>query len=700
MKTLRGSLLAKLCAIFLLIFFILGFAASLLGGLVLYEIGAYSGEYDPSQVLSDVGYRQMQRAASLLMDRLEAQETGGEPDFDTVQANLDADFRYVLYQEDGTVLYDSLQGADYLWSATITLTKWYEDDSPYFYWTRGYSRSAPVFPRPVAVAEAPVTPYPVPDGSSPEVADRVSGGEMPYGAEGPAERFFVQGYLLSELSEGSTAWQLVRLYDWAYGCRYTLIGLAAASLLLAIILFIFLMCAAGHRSGSDEIVPNFSDKIPFDLFTAALGIGIAFAVWLGMEAIAWMEGIDSAVYILRILICLGMFVVAAVLLIWFCMSFATRLKLGTVIKSCLCYKILAWCWRVVRAILRWCWRAVRAVFRVAGKFLRSISLLKKTILILIALLAVEFFWMCSFQWDLGVQIFGWFAERMALMLLVLYAVLCLRRLQRGAREMARGNEAYVVDTQYMHGDFKDCAEDLNSIQEGIGRAVNERMKSERFKTELITNVSHDIKTPLTSIINYVDLLGKEEPENEKMREYIEVLSRQSARLKKLIEDLIEASKASTGNLSVNRERCELGVLLDQTAGEYAEKLAAARLEPVLHKPEQPIAVIADNRHLWRILDNLMNNVCKYSQPGTRVYLTLEQKEGRAELSFRNISGSPLNFTGEELTERFVRGDSSRSSEGSGLGLAIAKSLADLQGIGMDITVDGDLFKVVLTFQTL
>ena len=226
------------------------------------------------------------------------------------------------------------------------------------------------------------------------------------------------------------------------------------------------------------------------------------------------------------------------------------------------------------------------------------------------------------------------------------------------------------------------------------------MKSERFRTELITNVSHDIKTPLTSIVNYVDLLQKEEPENEKQREYLEVLSRQSGKLKKLIEDLIEASKASTGNLAVDLEPCELGVLLDQTSGEYGEKLESAGLELVLQKPEKPVRVMADGRHLWRVFDNLLNNIVKYAQPGTRVYLSLSEENGKARVDFRNISREQLNISAQELTERFVRGDASRNTEGSGLGLAIAMSLMRLQKGNMDITVDGDLFKVSLSFDTI
>ena len=263
--------------------------------------------------------------------------------------------------------------------------------------------------------------------------------------------------------------------------------------------------------------------------------------------------------------------------------------------------------------------------------------------------------------------------------------------------MAKGNEHHRVDTKNMKGEFLKHADDLNSIADGITKAVNERMKSERFKTELITNVSHDIKTPLTSIINYVDLLEKEEPENEKMREYLEVLSRQSGKLKKLIEDLIEASKASTGNLTVNLEHCELSILLEQVVGEYEDKLRDKGLDLILTKPDKPVEIMADGRHMWRIFDNLMNNVCKYAQSGTRVYLGLTEMENKAVVSFKNISRAQLNVSGDELMERFVRGEASRSSEGSGLGLSIAKSLVQLQNGEMKIIVDGDLFKVELMF---
>jgi signal transduction histidine kinase len=224
------------------------------------------------------------------------------------------------------------------------------------------------------------------------------------------------------------------------------------------------------------------------------------------------------------------------------------------------------------------------------------------------------------------------------------------------------------------------------------------MKSERFKTELITNVSHDIKTPLTSIINYVDLLGKEPLDNPTAQEYLEILNHQSARLKKLIEDLIEASKASTGNLPVHPELCDATVMLTQVVGEFKERAEANSLDIVVDSPEPPINIMADGRHLWRVIDNLMSNICKYALPGTRVYIDLERRDGMVVMTFRNISRDRLNISSDELMARFVRGDSSRNTEGNGLGLSIARSLTELMEGDLEIRIDGDLFKAILRFK--
>ena len=280
---------------------------------------------------------------------------------------------------------------------------------------------------------------------------------------------------------------------------------------------------------------------------------------------------------------------------------------------------------------------------------------------------------------------------------VLFAALMLRKLQKGGEALAAGDLGYQVDTRRMFWDFKRHGANLNSIGEGMTAAVEQRLKSERMKTELITNVSHDIKTPLTSIINYSDLIEKEQCDNPTITEYAGVLHRQSERLKRLIDDLVEASKASTGNLEVLLAPCEVGVMLTQTAGEYEQRLTEKELTLVTNQPERPVKILADGRRLWRVFDNLMNNICKYAQRGTRVYLTLEEQDGQAVISFKNISRDPLNLSSDEFLERFVQGDAARKSDGNGLGLSIAKSLTELQNGSLELMTDGDLFKVVLKF---
>ena len=250
----------------------------------------------------------------------------------------------------------------------------------------------------------------------------------------------------------------------------------------------------------------------------------------------------------------------------------------------------------------------------------------------------------------------------------------LKTLQTAAQKLAAGDLTYTVDTEKMYPVLKEHGDNLNAVSVGMSRAVNERMKSERFKTELITNVSHDLKTPLTSIVSYVDLLKKEPTESEAAREYIEVLDRQSQKLKKLTTDLVDASKASSGALPVNLEKIDLGELLRQSAGEYTEKFAAASITPVLNAPEAETYVTADGRLLWRVLDNLLGNAVKYAQSGTRLYLELTPGETETVLTLKNISREPLNIPAEELMERFVRGDGSRHTDGSGLGLSIAESV--------------------------
>ena len=256
---------------------------------------------------------------------------------------------------------------------------------------------------------------------------------------------------------------------------------------------------------------------------------------------------------------------------------------------------------------------------------------------------------------------------------------------------------YKIDVNALPGEQRDIAEKINTIGEGLDRAVEESIKSERLKTDLITNVSHDIKTPLTSIINYVELLKQENFQDPKIQRYIEVLEEKSQRLKTLTEDVVEASKVSSGNITLEYMDINFVEMIQQTSGEFEEKFKARNLTEVLTLPEDEVIIRVDGRRMWRVLENIYNNAAKYAMEGTRVYADLKVIDGKAVFSLKNISQQQLNISADELTERFIRGDISRSTEGSGLGLSIAKTLTEMQGGKFELYLDGDLFRVTIIF---
>lgn len=461
------------------------------------------------------------------------------------------------------------------------------------------------------------------------------------------------------------------LVTFGYGLRYVVYVILFTSLALGIFCFVFLLNAAGHRKGTDEIVTTWIDRMPFDIYLGFAALALFACIYFMVQITYW--GSDLPLIAMFVMI----FVAAGWVLLLSFLTFAVRIKCKKWWENTVCFWIL------------------HGIYGVLHTIFTNLGLLWKAILVIGALSLVEFM---VVSWDgIGRITIFWFFEKIILVPLVLLAIVQMQQLKSGAERLAEGDLNHHIDTKKMFWEFQGHGENLNSISTGMSRAVDERMKSERFKTELITNVSHDIKTPLTSIINYVDLLEKEDLKNEKAEEYLEVLDRQSARLKKLIEDLMEASKASTGNLAVHLERLEASVSVVQIVGEFEEKLKANELTLLIDKPQESVYILADSRHFWRVVDNLMNNICKYAQPGTRVYVNLEEHEREAVLTFRNTSKYPLNISSEELMERFVRGDSSRNTEGSGLGLSIAKSLMELMGGTFELYVDGDLFKVVLRF---
>ena len=493
------------------------------------------------------------------------------------------------------------------------------------------------------------------------------------------------------------------LFDAIAGKQILFFIYTILSLVVAVALLMFLMCSAGHKADFEGIYISKFDKFPID---------ILIAIWAGLTwLLAWgvVSFIDLAFYqmvtynydpamwsampFLAILLVLAV-VLDAILLAILLMTSAARFKTETYIKSSLIYIVLTFAFRILKKSCGLIFRFCKKIFHLIWSFLRSIPLVWKTVVLVVLITIFEW---CVLAWEWGYWWPTTFVINIIIGVGIIVVAILLKRIKKGTEEIAKGNLYKKINTKYMFLDIKDHAININNINDGIAKAVEERMKSERFKTELITNVSHDIKTPLTSIINYVDLLEKEEIENETAKEYIGVLSRQSARLKKLIEDLLEASKASTGNVNVNLTQLELGILLSQALGEYDEKFSKSNLQVVLNKTDDLLPVMADNRHIWRVFDNILNNISKYAQPNTRVYIDVKRNVKMAEISFRNISKDPLNISGDELMERFVRGDSSRNTEGSGLGLSIAKSLTEVQKGKLDIQIDGDLFKVRLAF---
>ncbi len=665
MKKLYGSFAAKMIAVILLCLLVLAFGASMTGALIVNEMDGYTT--DAKSFLNGIAQNEARSYAYGIGSTF---LHGGNPGNISTKPNL----RFTILDDSGKVLWNDYEGEEILTETSTTIQPDYtvdyiftpasevNEDSEGDQYAAASSTQRPV-ETDDAQAEGEQTWYVT---AYPNREQYTFHSEEDLNAWLSEQTITVKGYVLADLQSYGHTWTRLGLSQTLYSWRFAFLWIAGLCLILGILDFIFLLCAAGHRKSTDEIVPSFVERIPFDVFTLlVIAVIVVFMTPV-------MAGFDWPEILFALIPCI--LLIGLSFLLW-CLSFAVRVKLGTLWSGCLTAKILDMIVRGVKHLpILWKWALGIGVLALIDLFFRRGSV---------------------FSYN-RTHVF-WFLFWLLIGGATLYAVLAFRRLRKGAKEIASGNMSYSIDEKNLLLDFKDHAHDLNHIRDGLNEAVEQRMKSERFRTELITNVSHDIKTPLTSIVNYVDLLQKEEPKTEKQQEYLEVLSRQSAKLKKLIEDLIEASKASTGNLSVNLQPCDLSVLLDQTAGEYGEKLEKAGLELVLQKPESPVTVMADGRHLWRVFDNLLNNIVKYTMPGTRVYLSLQAQEGEARVTFRNISREPLNLSASELTERFVQGDASRHTDGNGLGLAIAMSLMKLQKGDLDIEVDGDLFKVTLRF---
>lgn len=488
-------------------------------------------------------------------------------------------------------------------------------------------------------------------------------------------------------NNGDLFWQTYRFWNTAYDARGLFPVAAAAGIFIALLCTVLFCRMAGHRRESgDVIIRTGLSQLPFEVRFLALLILIYMV--LGVASTLYSYG--SFFY----QICLGAAAGAAAWLLFlvFLWTVAINIKAGNAWKRTLLGRLFG----ALKPAMRHLWEdyraasSVKSMKRRAGFWFAGITLVE-----FLGVLMVTEGISGTGAWG-GVFFLAWLVEKVFFAIFLIKYLGQFGRIRTAGIEIAEGNLKYEMDTGRMYTDLAQHGEDLNRISKGMDAAVLKRIQSERFQAELITNVSHDIKTPLTSIISYIDLLKKEEPQGEKVREYIEVLSRQSERLKKLTGDIVEASKASSGSVELKMEPVDLGVLLLQMTGEYEEKLKEREIELIETNQGGDAVVMADSRSLSRVLDNLLGNMVKYAMPRTRAYLDVEQSEEEIRIILKNISNTQLNISGDELMQRFVRGDRSRSSEGSGLGLSIAKSLMQLMQGDLVLTIDGDLFKVEMT----
>ena len=523
--------------------------------------------------------------------------------------------------------------------------------------------------------------------------------------------------------------------------RDYLLPAIGACLLIFAVFAVYLCTAAGRKPRTEEVRAGGLNRIPLDLYFFGGTFAVACICAVGLEGIPRLLEQD---FLMGCSVALGIAFLACLIVVAFGFAFVAQIKtpggfwwrntfcghimrltatwavmlenflahkgfpfLGRFLKglwrlTCWLWqmtcKIAVWCYHAAENSLGWCFRKAGQGLRWAGhKLNRFLSLLPLTwqwlgaglFVVSVLMIGIDAVEDGFDEWMFPVSLLITFG-------VIFYASHCFGLLSESTKRMSKGDLDTKVEDKLMVGCFKDFAGDLNALADVAVVAAQKQLKSERMKTELITNVSHDIKTPLTSIINYVDLMQKPHTDEEE-QQYLEVLDRQSQRLKKLIDDLMDMSKANTGNMQVEITRVDAVESVNQALGEFADKLERAKLMPVFRHDDAQVPMMADGRLVWRVLSNLLSNAVKYAMPGTRLYIDLMSLEGKVVLSLKNISREELNIDAEELMERFVRGDDSRNTEGSGLGLNIAKSLMELQKGQLQLLVDGDLFKITLIF---
>lgn len=449
---------------------------------------------------------------------------------------------------------------------------------------------------------------------------------------------------------------------------------------------VWLTVTAGRRPEDEEIHLN-----GFDRWYTEIAAGTVIGIWLAGTIISGTLIANSSlgyshVVVTVIVICLicGTYTMA-----WFLigyLSLVRRIKAGTLWKNSL-----------IRKVLKWIGKCSGKLADFARAFSRNTAEKIKVLLVGGAFLFLQFLIIgCVFS-GAGVFLLALMAVDVAVMIFAIRKADGLDLIMDGLKKISDGELQYKIKTDTLTGKQKVLAEYINNIGSGLDAAVENSLKKERMQTELITNVSHDLKTPLTSIINYVDLMKRENPTDPKIQEYLRILDEKSQRLKVLTEDVVEASKASTGNIKLEMNDIDFVEMVQQVIGEFEEKFKEKNLTMMVHFTDEPSIIYADGQRMWRVLENVFGNVVKYAMEGTRVYAEISNRNKKVTFSLKNISAQPLNISADELTERFIRGDVARNTEGSGLGLSIAKSLTELQGGEFKLYLDGDLFKVMITF---
>ena len=475
-------------------------------------------------------------------------------------------------------------------------------------------------------------------------------------------------------------------YETYSKLMFSMLAGAIFGSVLWLIGMVWLTVTAGRRPEDEEIHLN-----GFDRWYTEIAAGTVIGIWLAGTIISGTLIANSSLgyshavvtVIVTCLIC-GTYTMA-----WFLigyLSLVRRMKAGTLWKNSL-----------IRTVLKWIGKCSGKLADFARAFSRNTAEKIKVLLVGGAFLFLQFLIIgCVFS-GAGVFLLALMAVDVAVMIFAIRKADGLDLIMDGLKKISDGELQYKIKTDTLTGKQKVMAEYINNIGSGLDAAVENSLKKERMQTELITNVSHDLKTPLTSIINYVDLMKRENPTDPKIQEYLRILDEKSQRLKVLTEDVVEASKASTGNIKLEMNDIDFVEMVQQVIGEFEEKFQEKNLTMMVHFTDEPSIIYADGQRMWRVLENVFGNVVKYAMEGTRVYAEISNRNKKVTFSLKNISAQPLNISADELTERFIRGDVARNTEGSGLGLSIAKSLTELQGGEFKLYLDGDLFKVMITF---